>query len=222
MYNKIPLDETSDNHGNKAPHKSVWPLNGKKKVTKKKRSSITLALDKDVLEIIRSEAKSESISINAKINNILSKFAFFYSYAEKSGSSILMSKTTDFVVENIDEEKWIQEMKRVVMDAYPILMLEQNGSLRLQSIITMLSKDAIYCGIYKGFAYHLDEEGYLNFVFRHERGIKWSRVLSEGYSHFLEKILNWHVQSTIFESGLIIKVLERDSQEIANLFDGKG
>lgn len=220
MYKKTSLDGSNGNHSNRAP-KSVWHLDEKKK-GKNKRSSITLALDEDVLEIIRSEAKSEGISINAKINNILSKFAFFYRYVEKTGASILLSKTTDFVVENIDEEKWIQEMKRVVMDAYPILMLEHNGTLRLQNIIAMLSKDAIYCGIYKGFSYHLDDEGYLNFVFRHERGLKWSRILSEGYSHFLEKTLNWHIQSTVFESGLIIKVLERDSQEIVNLFDGKG
>jgi hypothetical protein len=187
--------------------------NGKEKSKiASKKSSITLAIDEQVLEIIREEAQIDSKSINGKINDVLLRYAFFYRYTEKAGAAVMLPRTVDFIIRNIDDAKWIEEMRNVVMDAYRILLLEHNIDLTLQNVIKMLSTDAVYAGIYKGFSYFPDDERHLNLLFRHDRGLRWSKILSQGYSHLLENALNYRVESTLFDSGFILKILERDSQ----------
>ncbi len=175
----------------------------------KKKPSITLAIDKATLDVIREEAETDMISINAKINQILSRHAFFYRYVEKSGNAIILPHTIEFIIENIEEEKWIDEMKTIVMGAYRLLLMEHGVRINLDNIIEMLSKDAIYSGVYSGFSYHADENGHLVLLFRHNRGIKWSRILAAGYSYLLNESLRYNVSSRIHESGLEIKILDR-------------
>jgi hypothetical protein len=175
----------------------------------KKKSSITLAFDKDTLDVIREEAETDGISINAKVNQILSKYAFFYKYVEKSGYAIIMPHTIEFIIENIEEEKWIDEIKSIVMGAYRFLLMEHGVRLSLDNIIAMFSKDAIYSGVYSGFSYYADENGHLVLLFRHDRGMKWSRILAAGYSHLLKESLRLNVSSQVHEGGLEIKILDK-------------
>jgi hypothetical protein len=187
-----------------------------------KKSSITLAIDEQVLDIIREEAGHDSKSVNGKVNDVLTRYAFFYRYTEKAGAAVVLPHTVDFVIRNIDDAKWVEEMQNVVMDAYRILLLEHNVELNLENIIKMLSTDAVYAGIYKGFSYFPDDGRYLNLLFRHERGLRWSKILSEGYSYLFEKVLNYRVQPTLFDSGFIIKILERNSQTYRLIDKKKG
>jgi hypothetical protein len=68
----------------------------------------------------------------------------------------------------------------------------------------------LFGGSYQGFSYFKDEEGHVNFVFRHNYGIKWSRVISTVYMQFLEKSLNIHSTSSILPSSVTIKTVERN------------
>ena len=47
-----------------------------------------------------------------------------------------------------------------------------------------------YGGSYKGYSCHSDEDGNMNLVFRHEYGMKWSRILSAVYTRFVQRTLN--------------------------------
>jgi hypothetical protein len=86
------------NHNNNK--KASFSKNGKK-------SNITLAIDSEIQNILKNIAEGEGLSINSKINSILWKYVSFYKYVEQDGSLIIPSRSVDFFIENIDEDKWM-------------------------------------------------------------------------------------------------------------------
>jgi hypothetical protein len=76
---------------------------------KNKKSNITLAKDAEILDILKNMAESEGLSINSKINSVLWKYITFNKYVEQDCSLIIPSRSVNFFIQNIDQEKWIQE-----------------------------------------------------------------------------------------------------------------
>jgi hypothetical protein len=59
-----------------------------------------------------------------KINSILWKYIIFYKYVEQDGSLVIPSRSVNFFIENIDEEKWIQEYTDTLEEIIPFFFLE--------------------------------------------------------------------------------------------------
>jgi uncharacterized protein (DUF4415 family) len=157
---------------------------------KNKKSNITLAIDAEILEILKNVAESEGLSINSKINSVLWKYITFSKYVEQDCSLIIPSRSVNFFIENIDEEKWIQEYIETLDEIVPFFFLELKTKQTLDNTLRVVfDRLLLYGGSYKGYSSHEDEEGNLNLVFRHEYNIKWSRILSATYSQFIEKTL---------------------------------
>jgi len=85
-----------------------------------KKSNITLAVDTDVIDTIKNISEGEGLSINSKINSILCKYTSFYKYVEQDSSLIIPSRSVKFFIENIDEEKWIQEYSNTLEEIIPL------------------------------------------------------------------------------------------------------
>lgn len=156
-----------------------------------KKSNITLAIDSEIQNILKNIAEAEGLSINAKINSILWKYVQFYKYVEQDNSMIIPSRSVNFFVENIDEEKWIQEYCNALDEVIPFFFLELKTEQTLENTLKVVfDRLLVYAGGYKGYSCQIDNDGYLNLVFRHEYGIKWSRILSAAYTQFIRKALN--------------------------------
>jgi hypothetical protein len=66
-----------------------------------------------------------------------------------------------------------------------------------------------YGGSYKGYSCHNDNDGHLNLVFRHEYGVKWSRILSAVYTRFINRTLNQPAYPlNVAEKWFAIKISE--------------
>jgi hypothetical protein len=156
-----------------------------------KKSNITLAADTEILNILKNISEGEGLSINSKINSILWKYISFYKYVEQDGSLILPSRSVNFFIENIDEEKWIQEYSDTLEEIVPYFFLELKAEQTLENTLKVVFDRLLaYGGSYKGYSSHVDNDGYLNLVFRHVYGIKWSRILSTVYTRFIQRTLN--------------------------------
>jgi hypothetical protein len=156
-----------------------------------KKSNITLAADTEILNILKNISEGERLSINSKINSILWKYISFYKYVEQDGSLILPSRSVNFFIENIDEEKWIQEYSDTLEEIVPYFFLELKAEQTLENTLKVVFDRLLaYGGSYKGYSSHVDNDGYLNLVFRHVYGIKWSRILSTVYTRFIQRTLN--------------------------------
>jgi hypothetical protein len=176
-----------------------------------RKSSITLALDTEILDLVKNIAEGEGLSINSKINSILWKYVSFYKYVEQDNSLIIPSRSVNFFIENIDEEKWIQEYSDTLEEIVPFFFLELKAEQTLENTLKLVFDRLLaYGGSYKGYSCHVDNDGYLNLVFRHEYGIKWSRILSTVYTRFIQRTLNQPAYPlNIAEKWFAIRMSER-------------
>lgn len=177
----------------------------------KKKSNITLAIDTEIQTIIKNIAEGEGLSINSKINSILWKYVTFYKYVEQDGSLIIPSRSVNFFIENIDEEKWIEEYTDTLEEIVPFFFLELQAEQTTENTLKVVfDRLLVYGGSYKGYSSHVDNDGYLNLVFRHEYGMKWSRILSRAYTQFIQRTLNQPACTlNIAETWFAIKISER-------------
>ena len=78
-----------------------WPnLSTHKKASssgKNKKSNITLAIDVEILDMVKNIAEGKGLSINAKINSILWKYVTFNKYIEQDCSFIIPSRLVNFL-----------------------------------------------------------------------------------------------------------------------------
>jgi hypothetical protein len=176
-----------------------------------RKSSITLSLDTEILDLVKNIAEGEGLSINSKINSILWKYVSFYKYVEQDGSLIIPSRSVNFFIENIDEEKWIQEYSDTLEEIVPFFFLELKAEKTLENTLKLVFDRLLaYGGSYKGYSCHVDNDGYLNLVFRHEYGIKWSRILSTVYTRFIQRTLSQPAYPlNIAEKWFAIRMPER-------------
>jgi hypothetical protein len=176
-----------------------------------KKSNITLAIDTEILNMLKNIAEGEGLSINSKINSILWKYISFYKYVEQDGSLIIPSRSVNFFIEHIDEEKWIQEYSDTLEEIIPFFFLELKVERTLENTLKVVFDRLLaYGGSYKGYSSHLDNDGCLNLAFRHENGVKWSRILSTIYTRFIQKTLNQPAYPlNVAEKWFAIRLSER-------------
>ncbi len=176
-----------------------------------KKTTITFAINNRILNIIREDAKSHKISVNAKINDILSRYALCYRYTEAGGGVIFPPAAMELLVNTFEEDALVRMYSSVIDDLVPSMLLERRLALSLENWIEYVFKgQLLFGGSYQGFSYFKDEEGHVSFVFRHQHGIKWSRVISTVFVEFLEKAMNIHTTSSILPSSVTIKTVERN------------
>ncbi len=180
-----------------------------------KKSNITLAIDTEIVNMLKNIAEGEGLSINSKINSILWKYISFYKYVEQDSSMIIPSRSVNFIIENIDEEKWIQEYCDALDEVVPFFFLELKTVHTLENTLKVVfDRLLVYAGAYKGYSCKVDNDGYLNLVFRHDYGIKWSRILSAAYTWFIQKTLNHPAYTlNVAEKWFAIKLSESERTE---------
>ena len=176
-----------------------------------KKSNITLAIDTEIQKKVKNISEGEGLSINSKINSILWKYISFYKYVEQDGSLIIPSRSVNFFIENIDEEKWIQEYSDTLEEIVPFFFLELKAEQTVENTLKVVFDRLLsYGGSYKGYSSHVDNDGYLNLVFRHVYGIKWSRILSRVYTRFIQRTLNQPAYTlNVAEKWFAIRLSER-------------
>lgn len=184
-----------------------------------KKSNITLAIDTEILNTLKNIAEGEGLSINSKINSILWKYTSFYKYVEQDGSMVIPSRSVNFFIENIDEEKWIQEYSDMLNEIVPFFFLELKTPQTLENTLKVVFDRLLaYGGSYKGYSCQAEKDGNMSLVFRHEYGIKWSRILSAVYTRFIEKTLNQPTYTlNIAETWFAIRLSERTEKLDENL-----
>ena len=179
-----------------------------------KKSNITLAIDTEIQTMIKNIAEGEGLSINSKINSMLWKYISFYKYVEQDGSLIVPSRSVNFFIENIDEEKWVEEYTNALEEIVPFFFLELKAEQTPENTLKVVFDRLLaYGGSYKGYSSHVDNDGCLNLVFRHGYGIKWSRILSRVYTRFINNTLNQPAHPlNVAEKWFAIKISERTEE----------
>ena len=172
------------------------------------RTNITLSLDSHVLREIRKNADSQNTSINALINDVLSKHVLFYRYTTEQKSVVIPSKFYSSMVKTMNEQKQIELMKKLYLEIIPAIFTHNDISFTSDNLIKFCFEGiGLWAGMYNTFSHHVDANGDLCLVFEHSYGIKWSRIIAKSISHFVENVLVCTTEQEIMPNIALIKIL---------------
>jgi hypothetical protein len=88
-------------------------------------------------------------------------------------SLIIPAESVNFFIQNIDEEKWIQEYIDTLEEIVPFFFLELKTIKTLENTLKVVfDRLLLYGGSYKGYSSHANNNCNLNLIFRHEYNIK--------------------------------------------------
>lgn len=182
------------------------------RIDKRKKETITLSLDTKIIEQIRRDARENGKSINSAINDILARYILLYRDAEEQRSIIVPNESFRFFLENIDEHKMIEHFTEFILTHVKSIYVTQNIPITLENVLKYTFRHlAQHGGSFHEFTHHVDEEGRLCLIFIHKYGLRWSRILSQVFSKYLEVELNLRVDRILFKDSLMLRTIERIS-----------
>lgn len=108
---------------------------------------------------------------------------------------VLTNKNFRLFVDCIDEKTLLDSFNENSSDLIPTIFNQRNIPLTLDNIIEYCYKGiGLSAGTFHDFSYYEDkEDDHLCLLFRHNFGIKWSRVLADGIAYQIESTLGYHV-----------------------------
>jgi hypothetical protein len=176
-----------------------------------KKTTVNLFVETRILEEIREEADQKGVSLNARINSILTKYINFYKRAEEvDDTCVVPKKYFQFAIDNINEEdniKMVADMHRIWVPAF---LHDINVPLTIENFVEYAARQVgINSRTIDNVTYHLDKEGNRILAFTHRFGLKWSRVLSRSLAIFIEELFCYRTEVSVYSGSFVIKILER-------------
>ena len=89
-----------------------------------KKTTVNLFIDKNIINEIRKEADNKGISLNSRLNNILTDYVWFYKRAEEFQSVTFPKEYFQFVLDNIDEQKLTEFFDTLLSGLIPTVLLD--------------------------------------------------------------------------------------------------
>ena len=173
---------------------------------KNDRSNLTLSVNADSIEKMKRLAKSQGVSINTKINDILTKHVYFYRITEQMDSSIIPRNIWQSILELIDEEDFKKILSGEGIASLYSIFVNNNISLTLENLVEHLcEKIGIWCGLYSAF-YNILENDSITLLFEHNRGLKWSKILENAFNNIIQIMLHLPTKSEATPNYVRIRV----------------
>jgi hypothetical protein len=171
-----------------------------------KTSGITKSfrVDEDIIRKIDRDARTNNISLNAKINNVLRKYVDLVMLANKVGMiPIARPIVSEIFQEIMTKDQVIDLANRVAKNAIRELVLFMKGSLTLESFLLWLMISMEYCS---ELNYTIERNSHqVKIIFKHDLGENWSiyhKIITEYI--FYEILGQTTVQIEASNSALIL------------------
>jgi hypothetical protein len=174
------------------------------------KETITLSIDKSVLDDIRKEATLDGKSTNALVNSILFNWTNFYKYHRESQAVVLTAKNFQAQINNIEEDVVVNEFKDNAINLMPAILAERHIPLTLENLIEYEYRPfGVVGGAFLSVQLYVDDDGHRNIMIRHRHGIKWSRILSKAVPAQLEILFGYHTAVELTPYLVRLKILEK-------------
>jgi hypothetical protein len=169
----------------------------------KSSESVTLRLDKDILDKLRKEAKEKQVSLNVLAGQITLQHLDWHAYASKAGFIAITRGTVRKMLEKITEKDIVEIAEYVAKKESKefIIMLKNDYSVTsaLQVLDTWLK--------IVGYSYRHEVRGSEHsYIIQHEMGKKWSLYLRDLFRLISEDFGLPRVDFDVNENMLSFKV----------------
>lgn len=175
--------------------------------------SITLALDSQIVDVIKREAVSEGRSLNAKVNEILSRHAIFYKHALLQESVFIPREIYAQILEIVDEEKNLELLMRALKEVMPSVYSHNNVRLSTDDLVQFLGTFTPMTGMISSFRYYHDDES-LRLVFEHKYGPKWSRILATALTSMIRAFVSSEPEVKVMPYTIVVGIPKDKGEKV--------
>lgn len=203
-------DNRARDRNNKDIELDLAKVTAEKFASQSKKTTITLALDDNILQEIRKDSENLGLSVNAKINNILTSWVRMYKYHEMEQGMMLTARNFRTLLDNVSEEVIVNEFQNNALDMIPSFFIERNIPMTLDNLVEYAFKAfGLIGGAFQSVNIFTDEEGHKCVALRHRYGIKWSRVLAAGMKPHLSEWLNCPIAEKATPGVVTLVILDK-------------
>ena len=167
----------------------------------KKTETSTFRLEKDILEKLRDEAKTEKISLNAYVNQIITKFVEWYAPAQKAGMVPLPKQLLIMIMEKLSDEQIIQIAENMVTKEIKDIILALKGEHDAQGFVSVIESWAKTSNF--PVQHQVLGESSHKYVITHEMGKNWSLYFGVIFTRMFEELGLKNVNCEITDKTLI-------------------
>jgi len=176
---------------------------------KNAKTNLTLSIDNHILNEIKKDSERQGISINAKVNAIMSKYVSFYRLVEELECCTVPSKLWGQMVDYVEEEKLFNLFNNEEIGAIYSIFLNNNVPMTLDNFIKYCFEEiCLWSGMYSSFRV-FRENGTITLIFEHKYGPKWSELLSSTFTNLIRIMLNHKTESQMLQNTVRITVQEK-------------
>lgn len=171
------------------------------------KSNVTISTDKKIFDEIKKNAKNKGQSVNALLNNVITKYVLLYGPVEEQDGIILPHKFFSGLLEYIPDDNLVKLLYGEGFEVVRSIFVQGGISLTMDNLIKyMFEGIALWAGTYYKFRKYYDDDGWLCLAFEHRYGIKFSKALGLAFSDIIKNILNHNAEHKVTSSTILVRV----------------
>jgi hypothetical protein len=175
-----------------------------------KKPNVTIITDAKTLDEVKTWAKSRGLSMNALINDMLTKNTFFFKYVEEHECMIIPSTIYKNVIDLLPEKTLTDLVYRTSHEMVQSIFAHNNIMYTIDNMIRFyFDSVGMWSGLYNTFK-NYNDMGTTHLIFEHKYDIKWSRIILSVISDMMEEMLNMSPsKKKILPNTVILQIEER-------------
>lgn len=169
----------------------------------KKKSTITLSLDQEILDRMEMEAIQKGLSVNANVNAVLLKYTHFYKEIEERETQLMPKKAFQFYIDHVDVSEHARFLEELLFEQIQITFHEKKLALNLKNMIEDFFENiAVNAGSINTIKHYVDDDGHLIIAIKHSYSVAWSEASSIAFKNLFARLLNYHVETKPLPNSL--------------------
>ena len=129
-------------------------------------------INEEALEALREDARSQTLSLNTLVNQLLVNYASFGRYMRRMHAKMLSQQTLSELINRLSEDSIIEAGQNAGKTAPEELMTVIEGKITVSNVIALMRNISSYAG---WFEYTEKNEGeHPTITLMHDMGRKWS------------------------------------------------
>lgn len=85
-----------------------------------KKKNFPFSTEKEILEHLKEEAHNKNSSVNALINDILTRYITYYKHIETKGKVVIPNKSFQFMLNNVKEDIILESIENNELEIYTL------------------------------------------------------------------------------------------------------
>ncbi|MFZ0317056.1 MAG: hypothetical protein WAL23_08990 [Nitrososphaeraceae archaeon] len=184
---------------------SLLPLNKGAMVSKRKRQteSLTLRIDKDLLDKLRKESEQKMVSINTLTNLIIKSYIKWYSPAQRAEIMSVPKSVLIAIIDNLADYQMESVADKFRKSGYEETLLMMSKEYSLPVVLDLFDS---WLNVSNMQFNRESSEDSLTYIINHGVGKKWSLFLEKVFWYMVKDLGITGARFDVTESTVTIKI----------------